>query len=117
MLNHVAALYVVVYGLTENELSGDDDIVEHAIKALVCGSHQITKCVAEGLRVLVIGKGESENNARDETNYEMNAENESAALPTNNAPPCKEARVAQLYRDRIYYPYIADIHKNIYGWD
>ena len=117
MLNHVAALYVVVYGLTENELSGDDDIVEHAIKGLVCGSHQLTNCVAEGLLVLVRGKGDSENNGRDETNSETNAENESEASPMNNAPPCKEARVAQLYRDRIYYPYITDIRKNIYGWD
>ena len=117
MLDHVAALYVVVYGLTEDELSGDEDIVEHSIKGLVSGSHQLTHCDAEGVLVLVRGKGGSENNTREESSNETSNENQSEALPMSQAPPCKEARVAQLYRDRIYYPYITDIRKHVYGWD
>ena len=85
-----------IYGLSDTELSGSDDIVSHSIRGLVCGSHQSPNCVAEGLLVLVRGKGDDGGASTDDTesaesdNGDQNC-SDADNLGQNNRPPLQRS--------------------------
>ena len=96
LLTQVAGLLVCIYGLSDTELSGSDDIVSHSIRGLVCGSHQSPNCVAEGLLVLVRGKGDDGGASTDDTesaesdNGDQNC-SDADNLGQNNRPPLQRS--------------------------
>ena len=102
-----APIFACIYGLSNIEMPGDE-IVIRSIKGFVPAS-DINGSMEEGLVLFIRGKY---NNPMDEDDTNNIDPNES-----NLNLPCKEARVAKIYREKIYYPLIKDIRVNHYNMD
>ena len=97
-----APVFACIYGLTVDELPGND-IVVMPIKGLVAASEQNG---SEELGYVVFIRGRYK--TFEENEEEMN---DTPNVPENNLTPppkklSKEARVAKLYRELVYYPFI-----------
>ena len=114
----VAPAFVCVYGLSANEMPGDE-IVLLPIDGLVCGSDQ-TGSTEKGYICFIRGKYDPNANEGNENIVSVDEdanENESIETSEDTQPASKESRVAQLYRDTVYYPFIHSIRTNNYRMD
>ena len=120
----VAPPFICVYGLSPDEMPGDE-IVTIPIKGLVIGADQ-NGSLDEGYICFIRGKYDPKNGAEDTTQNEnedvSEHENEGNSQPStcHIGPlplPSKEARVAKLYRETVYYPFIHNIRTKHYRMD
>ena len=115
-----APLFVTVYGLSKEELPGDD-MVTVPIMGLNAGSSQ-NSCDEEGYICFVRGRNEKkDNNEKDNlTIVDQEEQEHQKAIDesfSNFTPvPSKEARVAELYRCLVYHPFIRRMRMAHYGW-
>lgn len=101
-------LFVVVYGLTKEEVLSEDDIITMKVPSLIIGSHQDVYSAGHGYLTFVRCKHEDDleedeeiqDNPQQQTTYES-----------------KEARIASKYRRLIYHPFIDHIRITRYNWD
>ena len=101
-------IFVSVYGLTADEMPGDE-IITIPVPGLTVGSHQDVYSTGTGYVTFVRGSDEHEN-----TDHENDNDNIfTVPIPTES----KESRVAQIYREKVYHPFIQHIRKTKYGWD
>ena len=93
-----APIFITVYGMTHDEMPGDD-IVTVPIKGLFVGGDRNVFCDEEGYITFVRG------------NHEEDERDESQSQEENNDDTYrfKEARVVQLHRELVYYPFIEKI--------
>jgi len=124
----VAPLFAAVYGMSKDEMP-NDEIIVLPIEGLINGSHQNPNCLDVGYLLFVRGKLGSDGEevlAESSGNLGSNGEVLEESLDTSSAGEsesvlpnkmCKEARVSQIYREKVYYPFINGIRMNDYGWD
>ena len=110
-----APVFACVYGLTASEMPGDE-IVYRPIKGLVAGSGQ-TGNMQEGYVVFVRGKYETLEEFQAKEKKKNSPVVARTTLQSTPKKMSKEARVAKLYRDLIYYPLIKHIRTAYYGMD
>ena len=79
-------------------MPGDEDIIAIPIPGLVRGAEQNPNCKTEGLLVFVRGNVDVES----ETFTDVDDDGDKSVFS-------KDARIAKLYRERIYYPFIESI--------
>ena len=141
-----APAFVCVYGLSAEEMPGDD-IVVVPIEGLVASSN-LNGSMQKGFMVFIRGKYDpkdegvnTKENDHETNSNDMDTEEDSHAagndthpvdpshtLPNDTRPSVdpspnseddrsasKEARVAKLYRDLVYYPFIKDIRVQNYN--
>ena len=97
-------MFLTIYGLTAEEMP-DDDIVVRPMESLVAASDQ-NGCDFTGYVCFVRGRHPSDAHVTDGTPEEG----------INNTK-CKEARVAEIYRRKVYHPFIRRMRMKEYGWD
>ena len=103
-----APVFACIYGLTSEEMPGND-IVVMPIKGLVAASEQ-NGSEEVGFVVFIRGKFKTVDELQDDNNNPTNLPEGEDTIPLQ--PPkkmSKEARVAKLYRELVYYPFIRDI--------
>ena len=110
-----APVFACVYGLNATEMPGDE-IVYRPIKGLVAGSGQ-TGDMREGYLVFVRGKYETLEEYQAKQSQNDLPITSCAELEKGPKTMSKEARVAKLYRDLIYYPLIKHIRTAYYGME
>ena len=110
-----APVFACIYGLTDKEMPKDGIVVQR-VKGLVAGS-DMTGSTQEGFLVFIRGNYEP----NDEVEVEVQVEDTSPSTDLPNqgpdpSPPkmCKEAQVAKLYKELVYYPLIHHIRKAFY---
>ena len=100
-------LFVVVYGLTNEELP-NEEMITLEIPGLTVGANQDVYSSGKGYLTFVKGKHPQDlphsNQGEDDTNEETETES-------------KEARIAALYRKLVYHPFVHHIRTTQYGWD
>ena len=121
----VAPPFICVYGLSPDEMPGDE-IVLVPIKGLVIGADQ-NGSMDEGYICFIRGKYDPKNGTeqdKENTNVSENDEdNDENTRPASvepspvDPPVSKEARVAKLYRETVYYPFIHNIRTKHYNMD
>ena len=116
----VAPPFVCVYGLSATEMPGDD-IVLVPIEGLVCGSDQ-NGSTDTGFLCFIRGKYEPKSseepvNESNDISLDDEENNESINNSDDTRPASKESRVAQLYRDTVYYPFVHNIRTKHYRMD
>ena len=94
----VAPIAATIYGLSAKEMPGGDDIVAIPIPGLVRGADQNNNDKTEGLLVFVRGNVDVENRTFSSDDQDKNLYS-------------KDARIAKLYRERVYYPFIERLRK------
>ena len=102
-----APVFACIYGLTTEEMPGND-IVVMPIKGLVAASEQ-NGSEEVGFVVFIRGKFQTheEVEAENQRNNNLPDDDTNILQPPKNMS--KEARVAKLYRELVYYPFIRDI--------
>ena len=110
----IAPIFAIVYGLSINEMPGVEDIYTLEIPGLAIGADQNPMCQVAGYVVFVRG--------HEKVYHKDNDTEEGEDLPAVNEndeprPPSKETRVARIYREKVYYPFINQIRKARYQWD
>ena len=116
----VAPAFICVYGLTAEEMPGDE-IVLQPINGLVIGSDQ-NGSMDPGYICFIRGKYDTKKTAEDQHDKDVSDKNDENAYEhvdkkARTKPPSKEARVAKLYRETVYYPFIHSIRTKHYGMD
>ena len=101
-----APIFACIYGLSNIEMPGNE-IVITKVKGLVPAS-DINGSVEEGFILFIRGKYSPE---------DSNDKDTSTTTMSQESIPCKEARVAKIYREMVYYPLIHDIRVNHYDMD
>ena len=94
-------LFVTVYGLTLEEMPGDE-IVTIEVPGLTVGSNQDLYSKGKGFLTFVRGNYED----HDEVSERDHTSNEN-----EEDLPSKEARVAKIYQEKVFYPFIQHIRK------
>ena len=107
----VAPAFVCVYGLTPDEMPGDE-IILVPIEGLVIGSDQ-NGSMDKGYICFIRGKYDGKNKTQEEEDT-VSQENDNEEEVCSEIPASKEARVAQLYRETVYYPFIHSIRTKHY---
>ena len=108
-----APLFVVVYGLTGEELPGHE-MVTIDVPGLTVGADQDVYSNGVGYVTFVRGKHHQENL---QDNMENNINQSDAHEESVDNVQSKEARIAYLYRTKVYYPFITHIRKTQYGYE
>ena len=101
----VAPIFVIVYGLTSNEMPYNE-LVCVPIPGLTVGGERNLYSKKEGYIVFVTGNYAGSNN--DDSNNDTDTEKHTYS---------KESRVAGLYRKLVYHSFIRDIRMTQYEWD
>ena len=93
----VAPIAAAIYGLSRREMPGNDDIVFVPIPGLIRGADQNNANETNGLIMFVRGNVDVDNETftQDENDDDEDKQRFS-----------KDARIAKLYREHIYYPFI-----------
>ena len=92
-----------------------DQIVTIAVPGLTVGSYQDVYSAGIGYVTFVRGSDENDNN---DMNADNNVNDENVIDTTPIDPQSKESRIAQLYREKIYHPFIQHIRRTSkYGWN
>ena len=105
-----APIFACIYGLSPIEMPGDEIVIQR-VPGFVPAS-DINGSLEEGFILFVRGKYNP--NEEEELNKDTDQSNTSEVKPKQ---PCKEARVAQIYREMVYYPLIRDVRVNYYNMD
>ena len=105
-------LFVVVYGLTADEMPGDD-MITLEIPGLYAGSEQNIYSSGKGFITFVRGKYDIES---DVINDNENMQQDDT-VPDNDEVSSKESRIAAMYRQVVYHPFVNHIRKTKYGWN
>ena len=120
-----APIFACVFGLKPNEMPGDE-IVICRCKGLVAAADS-NGSMKEGFILFIRGKFETAEEREasavstsravqeDISNDNISDDESSNQLPTPIIVQSKESRVAQLYRELVYYPFIQEIRENDYG--
>ena len=95
-----APIFAVVYGLKPDEMP-NSEIVTLAVPGLTVGSERNIYCKKEGYITFVRGKYGDEENHDDD-------------IPETHS---KESRIAHLYCELVYCPFIRDLQMSQYGWN
>ena len=109
-----APIFAVIYGLSAKEMPADE-IVVCKIKSLVVASN-MNGNTQNGFLVFVRGSQDVvqvTTTSDDLPDEEVNQQNDDISLdeiPTNS----KDSKIAKIYREEVYYPFIQDIRKNYY---
>ena len=98
-----APIFVSVFGLTNEEMSGPEDIVTVEVPGLTVGSHQDVYSTGIGYLSFVRGSGSTGNNDANNIDGEVQYS--------------KESKVAKIYREKVFYPFIEHIRRTKYGFD
>ena len=113
-----APIFVTVYGLSQEEMPGTE-IMTIEIPGLTVGSHQ--DIYSNGVGYLTFVKGSGEYNSTSEVEVSNSSQNEMNVNVTgaddSRRTFSKESRIAQLYREKVFYPFITHIRKTKYGYD
>ena len=139
---HCAPIFACVFGLKPSEMPLDE-IVICRVKGLVASSDS-TGTMKEGFIVFIRGKyenneeGKSEqtnlnpNSSNNDTNDDDDISSEDSSISNDDVSPdksdldsqsyqdssvSKESRVAKIYRELVYYPFIRDIRVDEYDMD
>ena len=99
-----APIFVSVFGLSNEELLGTEDIITVEVPGLTVGSHQDVYSSGVGFLSFVRGSGSYDNANDNDTNNEVQKYS-------------KESKIAQLYREKVFYPFISHIRKTKYGFN
>lgn len=106
-----APIFVVVYGLTPDKMPGDD-IVSVSVPGLTVVSDTQIFTEKEGFIAFVRGKFE----VKDNEGIDEQDEHDEEDLTEEALTHSKEARIAKLYREKVYHPFIQEIRKTQYGY-
>ena len=98
-------IFVTVYGLTQEEMPVEE-IVTIEVPGLTVGSDQDLYSKGKGFLTFVRGNYDADDEVSDSN--ESNVDD-------NTHLPSKEARVAKIYQDKVFYPFIQYICKLKYG--
>ena len=117
----VAALFIVVYGLSKEEMP-ENEIITLDISGLVSGGHQFVSCAEKGYISFVRGKIDEKGNVVEEDDDHDGISTATDELISDNDEDdrrtiSKEARLTKIYRDLVYYPFVSKIRQDTYGWD
>ena len=93
----VAPIAATIYGLSRREMPGKEDIVAIPIPGLLRGADQNNHDETKGLLVFVRGNVDVENERFTEDEDDDDPDKQRFS---------KDARIAKLYREQIYYPFI-----------
>ena len=107
-----APIFACVFGLKAEEMP-HDEIVVCRVKGLVSGSC-VTGSMQEGFILFIRGKYETPEQREHEQNTSQSIEDATDITEYNNQLLSKESRVAKIYREQVYYPFIRDIRTNDY---
>ena len=112
-----APIFVTLFGLTEDEMP-TDEIICLEVPGLVAGSHQNLYSGGAGFITFVRG-GDKKTNCEDSSNVMNNENDDNTPITSINVGETfsKESRVAQMYREKVYYPFIAKIRQDKYQWN
>ena len=100
-----APIFVSVYGLTREEIP-NNDIITIEVPGLVAGSNQNLYSGGSGYVLFICGSEELETN-----DTEANISDPSY---TTTQHMSKESQVANIYRQKVYYPFIRKIREDKY---
>ena len=109
--NHVATIFATITGLSAAEMPGPNDIETIAIEGLSPGSDSNPEITTLGYINCVRGKSRNDDDCND-----IDGDEQESDLHNGLS---KDARIAKLYRELVYRPFIASIRKREYGfeWD
>ena len=102
-------LFVVVYGIGNNEMVGDDDMITIKVPGLTIGSDQDVYSCGFGYLTFVCRKHDEDKNGDEEQSENSNDD--------GVVRSSKESRIASKYRHLIYHPFIDHIRITRYDWD
>ena len=103
-----APIFITCFGLSQEEIPGDD-IITITVPGLSIGSQQDVYSQGKGFITFV--RGGSSNEASNGRTSELDEARD------NNEYLSKESRVAEIYRKRVYHPFIHQVRKTRYGFD
>ena len=106
-----APIFVAVYGLTLEEMP-TDEMITIEVPGLVSGAHQNLYGGGAGFITFVRGALNIPVDSNSETANTTNDESSNSPLYLS-----KESRVAHIYREKVYHPFIKKIRKDKYGFD
>ena len=99
-------MFVIIYSLTLEEMP-EDKIITIPVPGLTVGGHQDIYSMGIGYVTYVRGDIDT-----DKGTTEDNVE---ATVPVDSTS--KESRIAQIYCEQVYHPFIKHIRKLKYGWE
>ena len=108
-----APIFVCVYGMTYDEMPADAMICLE-IPGLYSGSHQNTYSNSVGFLVFVRGndsRSDTQVNTVDDT-IDLEGVNQEYVLHDDEVRYSKESIVAQMYRCKVYHPFVKTIRKD-----
>ena len=108
-----APLFVVVYGMSMEEMPFDD-IVILEVPGLTVGSDVDVYSTGKGFLTFVRGKSDNE---EDDQHTEGTPQQPNDIDENGTSVPSKEAKIASLYRKLVYHPFIKHIRMTKYGWN
>ena len=114
-----APIFICMYGLTSDEMP-NDDMIHFSVPGFVSGSHQNLYSEGSGIVVFVKGGDHRKEQVEDEFNADSatNTNNRSSSsTESTRISTSKESKVAQLYKQEVYYPFIKKICKDKYNFD
>ena len=103
-----APIFVSVFGLSDIEMPSSEIIIV-PVPGLSVGSHQDVYSRGIGFLTFIKGSGKYNNNMSE--NNETGTANESAPVIS------KESKIAQLYRQKVFYPFIEHVRKTKYNYE
>ena len=103
----MSPLFVVIYGLTLEEMP-KDDLVTIEVPGLTVSSDQDAYSSGVGFITFVQGKFDPMDNDEGPVDQDIDDTERTTS---------KEARVSAIYQEKMYYPFIRHIRMNFYGWD
>ena len=113
-----APLFVVVYGMTVDEMPGDD-IITIEVPGLTVGSDLDVYSSGVGYLTFVRGNYEGVHTSNGNTDGDtdgMDVDRDTDGEDEETIKS-KESRIAELYRHTLYHPFIRHVRMSKYGWD
>ena len=106
-------IFVTIYGMTSEEMPSNE-IITIPVPGLTVGSHQDIFSSGIGYVTFVRGGDENQRSQSNSENEDVEMQ-EFTTIP--NSCESKESRIAQLYREKVYYPFIKHIRVSKYCMD
>ena len=110
----LSPIFLVIYGLSMDEMPSSE-IITLPVPGLTVGSYQDIYSTSVGYITFV--RGNEENNAERNANVDKNAEEINHDSTISDNCNSKESQIAELYRTKVYHPFLSHIRKTKYGWD
>ena len=113
-----APIFVSVFGLSQEEMPSSD-IVTIPVPGLTVGSHQDIYSSGVGYLTFVKGSGAYKGHDSEESNGNDSRVNDNDDVERIRIQPTisKESKIAQLYREMVFYPFIDHIRKTKYDFN